>query len=240
MFERSLVISQENHASAGQRWTAVASITLQVGLAGVLIALPLLHPESLAFRVDSPKALMPNLKMPKVKQVIEARSVSSVPAIPMVSLSSPFTAPRQIPSTISKGDDSPIQEFRGMVSASGVPDLLSAMPSGPARVVTVAPARSSGLPTRISQGVSAGLLLVPMRPVYPAIAKAAHVEGTVVVDAVISKSGAIESLHVVSGPEMLRAAAMDAIRAARYQPYRLNGEPTEVQTTVTVNFRIGS
>jgi protein TonB len=83
------------------------------------------------------------------------------------------------------------------------------------------------------------MLLAPIRPVYPVIAKAAGVQGTVVVEAVISRKGTIESLHVVSGPAMLQNAALDAIRQARYQPYRLNGEPTEVQTTITVNFRIG-
>jgi protein TonB len=83
-----------------------------------------------------------------------------------------------------------------------------------------------------------GRLLTPIHPVYPAIARAVHVEGAVVVEAVISRSGTIESLRVVSGPQMLQSAALEAIRAARYQPYRLNGEPTEVQTTITVNFRI--
>jgi protein TonB len=83
------------------------------------------------------------------------------------------------------------------------------------------------------------MLLVPIRPVYPVIARAAHVEGAVVVEAIISRAGTIESLHVVSGPLMLQAAALDAIREARYRPYRLNGEPTEVQTTITVNFRLG-
>jgi protein TonB len=81
--------------------------------------------------------------------------------------------------------------------------------------------------------------MAPIRPVYPAIAKAAGVQGTVVVEAVISRSGSIESLHVASGPPMLQNAAVEAIRAARYQPYRLNGEPTAVETTITVNFRIG-
>jgi periplasmic protein TonB len=83
------------------------------------------------------------------------------------------------------------------------------------------------------------MLIAPIRPVYPAIAKAGHVEGTVVVEAIISRAGTIESLHVISGPMMLQSAAIDAIRAARYRPYRLNGEPTEVQTTITVNFRMG-
>ena len=82
------------------------------------------------------------------------------------------------------------------------------------------------------------MLIAPIRPVYPMIAKAAGVEGSVVVEAVISRDGRIESLHVVSGPPMLQNAAMDAIREARYQPYRLNGEPTEVETRITVNFRM--
>ncbi len=89
-----------------------------------------------------------------------------------------------------------------------------------------------------AQGV-APVLVSPPHVLYPPIAKAAHVQGTVVVEAIISKSGMIESLHVVSGPEMLRASAMEAIRVARYHPYKLNGEPTEVQTTFTVNFVLG-
>jgi protein TonB len=83
------------------------------------------------------------------------------------------------------------------------------------------------------------MLIAPIRPVYPVIAKAAGVQGTVVVEAVISRQGTIERLHVVSGPAMLQNAALDAIREARYRPYRLNGEPTDVQTTITVIFRMG-
>jgi protein TonB len=85
----------------------------------------------------------------------------------------------------------------------------------------------------------AGLLLTPIQPIYPPIAKAAGVQGTVVVEAIISRAGRIESLHTISGPPMLRAAALDAISAARYRPYMLDGEPTEVQTTITVVFRLG-
>jgi protein TonB len=61
----------------------------------------------------------------------------------------------------------------------------------------------------------------------------------VVLHALISKTGTIDNLSVVSGPEMLRAAALDAVRTWRYKPYLLNGEPTEVDTTVTVNFNFG-
>jgi protein TonB len=57
---------------------------------------------------------------------------------------------------------------------------------------------------------------------------------------VISKAGRIESLRVVSGPDMLRRAAVDAVQVARYRPYLLSGVPTEVQTRITVVFKLGS
>jgi protein TonB len=94
-------------------------------------------------------------------------------------------------------------------------------------------------PLRISSGVSEGLLLTPIQPVYPAIARAARVQGAVVMEAVISRTGKIENLHAISGPQMLRTAALTAVEAARYQPYLLNGEPTDVQTTITVIFQLG-
>ena len=94
-------------------------------------------------------------------------------------------------------------------------------------------------PLIISQGVTAGLLLAPIRPIYPRIAVAAGVRGMVVVTATIDKSGRIVGLQVVSGPEMLRQAAADAVREARYRPYLLNGQATEVVTTISVNFTMG-
>jgi protein TonB len=93
---------------------------------------------------------------------------------------------------------------------------------------------------KVSTGVSEGLLLTPIQPTYPAIAKVTRTQGRVVLEAVISKAGTIESLRAVSGPDMLRSAALTAVQAARYRPYLLNGEPTEVQTTITVVFTLGS
>jgi protein TonB len=91
----------------------------------------------------------------------------------------------------------------------------------------------------ISSGVATGLLLQKVQPVYPAIAKAARVSGTVVLQATISKTGTIENLRVVSGPAMLQQAAMDAVRNWRYKPYLLNGDPVEVDTQVNVIFSLG-
>lgn len=83
------------------------------------------------------------------------------------------------------------------------------------------------------------MLLTPIRPVYPAIARAAGVSGQVIISAVISGTGTIESLQVISGPQALRRAALGAIQAVRYRPFLLNGQPVEVQTTITVSFRLG-
>jgi protein TonB len=91
----------------------------------------------------------------------------------------------------------------------------------------------------ISAGVAGGLLIQKTAPVYPQIAKEARVSGTVVIQATISKSGQIENLHVVNGPTMLRQPAMDAVRTWRYRPYMLDGEPVEVETTVSVTFTLG-
>ena len=83
------------------------------------------------------------------------------------------------------------------------------------------------------------MLLLKTSPLYPPIARAARVQGTVVLQATISKTGSIENLHVVSGPAMLQQAALDAVKSWRYKPYLLNNEPVEVETQVNVIFTLG-
>jgi protein TonB len=91
----------------------------------------------------------------------------------------------------------------------------------------------------ISSGVASGLLLQKRDPVYPPLAKQSNVAGTVVMEATISKTGAIQGLHVLSGPVMLRQAAMDAVGQWRYRPYMLDSQPVDVQTTINVTFSLG-
>jgi protein TonB len=95
-------------------------------------------------------------------------------------------------------------------------------------------------PVHLSSGVVAGMIISRPDPVYPAIAKAAHVQGAVILHAIISKQGTIENLSVISGNGMLVNAAKDAVQRWRYRPYLLNGEPVEVETSITVNFTFGS
>jgi periplasmic protein TonB len=91
---------------------------------------------------------------------------------------------------------------------------------------------------RISQGVTKGLLLARITPAYPPLARAARVEGEVVLAAIISKDGTIKNLTLVSGHPMLVPAAIESVSQWRYRPYLLNGEPVEVETTITVTFTL--
>jgi periplasmic protein TonB len=91
---------------------------------------------------------------------------------------------------------------------------------------------------RVSSTVSEGLLIKKIVPVYPPIARATHTQGTVVLQATISREGTIENLRVASGSQMLQDAALTAVRTWRYRPYMLNGQPIEVETTINVVFKL--
>lgn len=91
-------------------------------------------------------------------------------------------------------------------------------------------------PVRISGKVMEGALVRRAAPIYPDTARAAGVWGTVVLHAVIDPEGRVDSLNVVSGPEVLRDAALKAVWYWKYRPYQRNGHPRAVDTTVTVKF----
>lgn len=157
-------------------------------------------------------------------------------------------APTKIPHDIKQvKDDAPPPSSMGGVagmgamgsgSAGGVAGGLGLGIGTPPPVVARAAPKPVG-PVRVSSGTMAGSIISRPDPVYPPIAKAAHVQGVVILHAIISKQGTIEQLQVVSGPPMLQTSATDAVRRWRYKPYLLNGEPTEVETTINVNFTFG-
>ena len=82
----------------------------------------------------------------------------------------------------------------------------------------------------------AAMLVNRVEPQYPRMAIAAHISGTVHLRAIIGKDGTVRELEVVDGNPLLAHAALVAVQNWRYQPTRLNGEPVEVETYVTVNF----
>lgn len=91
---------------------------------------------------------------------------------------------------------------------------------------------------KVSQGVSQGLLLKRVQPVYPAQAMQIRIQGAVQLQAVISKEGNITNVKVLSGDSILARAAVEAVRQWKYKPYYLNGDPVEIQTQITVNFKL--
>ncbi len=246
MFEGSLVESTALLQNRN-RWPAFLSLTAQATVALVMIAVPMLHPELLPMHAPSlslvpPPATRPP-QPPPPPQHLRATFASdtTAPAAPSAPQPQRSFIRTLLPATSSMADTALSSSIgTGMADRS-----LSALGIGNStetpnvRALTPAPPAHRG-PLNVSAGVTAGLLLTPMHPDYPAIAKASRTEGTVVIRAFISTSGQIERAQVLSGPIMLQSAALQAVEQARYRPYLLNGQPTEVETTVTINFRLGS
>ena len=113
--------------------------------------------------------------------------------------------------------------------------VVAAAPPPPPPPVAVGSGKQGG-PVPVSSGVMAGLAIKMVQPVYPPEAKAARVQGVVVLHAVISKAGGVENLQVISGPPPLLVSSIDAVRQWKYKPYLLNGEPTAVDTTININY----
>jgi periplasmic protein TonB len=100
------------------------------------------------------------------------------------------------------------------------------------------PGQTATKTVNVSQGISQGLLIHKVRPVYPQKAIKQRIQGTVVLTAIIGKNGAIRELHVISGPPELTSAALDAVKQWRYKPYFLNGQAVDVETTININFNL--
>ena len=117
---------------------------------------------------------------------------------------------------------------RGVFGGNG-PSWAVAPPPPPRPVATQ--------PLKVSHWAE-GNLIYRVKPIYPAVAREARVQGAVELRAIVSKTGTIKNLGVVSGHPMLSAAAIEAVRQWRYRPYLLNNEPVEVETEITVNFML--
>lgn len=121
----------------------------------------------------------------------------------------------------------PVPVHRSIAVGITGPTFSQTLPPSPMRV-------------KIAPTESLSLLLQQIPPIYPAAARAAKVGGSVVLKAIIRKDGNVGELSVVSGHPMLVQAAMDAVRQWVYRPYYRNGEPTDVETLVIVDFSLSS
>jgi len=107
-----------------------------------------------------------------------------------------------------------------------------------AQVQTAPPPPPSGVPLRVGSGISPPVKVKDVRPVYPAIAQSARVQGVVVLEATIGADGTVSDARVLRSIPLLDAAAIDAVKQWVYQPTMLNGVAVPVIMTVTVNFSL--
>jgi protein TonB len=144
------------------------------------------------------------------------------------------------PANSSEAPDVGLNEGQGGSEGPGLMGLGPGLNGGTGdRVIVPEPPRAEPphvRPMLQSEGVMAAMLVNRVEPQYPPIAKIAHISGVVHLRAIIAKDGTVRELQVVDGNPLLARAALVAVQNWRYRPTRLNGEPVEVETYVTVNF----
>jgi periplasmic protein TonB len=197
---------------------------------------------------------------PAPTTTVERASTSTTdhaPKSPPAQTSKPSVsdAPQQITlnsePAANKTSEAPLRVKAAAVSTRPQPQAeeAAAQPPSPLGVNSSEGANLSGLisapnvarPTlarvKLSQGISQGLLIKRVAPKYPPAALQMHLEGAVQIEATIDKEGLVTNPKVVKGDHILAAAALDAVRQWRYKPYYLDGEPVEVETEITINFK---
>ena len=144
----------------------------------------------------------------------------------------PGTATRTHAQTPNQSEEASAQPPSALGVATPAENALSS-------VLTSAPAstKPSLARVRISQGVSTGLLIKRVEPQYPRNALVTHTQGAVQIEATVDKEGHVVNPKVLSGSPLLASAALEAVRQWRYKPYYLDGEPVEIQTQITINFK---
>ena len=243
MFEDSLIESGNRFKTKRRLSTTILSFVLQVFLIGVLILIPLIYTDALpkqqlmTFLVAPPPPPPP----PPPPAAAPVRVVKIQSEMVNGQLRTPTKIPQKV--QMIKEEEAP-PDLGGAGVVGGVPGgvpggstggviggILSSQPVAVPKVA--APQR-----VRVSQGVSAGLLIRKVQPNYPPLARQARIQGTVILQAEISKEGTIQNLQLISGHAMLAPAAIEAVKQWRYKPYLLNGEPVAVETQVIVNFSL--
>ncbi len=237
MFEDAIFESAGTIHTRSRNWM-LATFARNGSILAALVVLPLIYPEALPHRIGDLLLIAPP-PASQPPQLVHTAAQAFHGAPRMTSLE--LVAPRRISPWIGRVDRSETAPGDGRLitmdsgSGTGIP---GGDPFAHTRAPAVVQAHPHG-PMRISSGVAQGLILNQCMPLYPALARAMRLEGTVHLQAVISKSGSVDNIRVLSGPAVLQQASVDAVRCWRYRPFLLNGEPIDVETTVSVVFRLG-
>ncbi|MGB9242528.1 MAG: TonB family protein [Candidatus Acidiferrales bacterium] len=175
-----------------------------------------------------------------------ASSANHSPAAPAAKQSAPgvtsdmvSTALTSRPTTWTRGSEGQSDQ-PPVLDASASPTGASALPgiSGPNAASIPAPTMQPEGPVKIGGNVKEPKLINSVAPIYPAGARSSGVQGDVVIDTTIDKTGQVVKMHVVSGPVLLRGSALDSLKRWKFEPSRLDGEPVDVQMQVTIKFRL--
>ncbi len=228
-------------------WTVIVSAVFQGMLLGILILIPLIYTEAL------PKAMLTTFLVAPAPPPPPPPPAPAAPTIvhhvARIIQQGKMMAPSVIPKKVNIIKE---EELPPDVSAVGVVGgVPGGMPGGQAGGVLggiiggigggAPPPPPKAAPQRVRVGgnVQQAKMVRMIQPTYPAIAKQAHIQGTVILHAIIAKDGTVQELQLMGGPPLLVKAAMDAVRQWRYQPTLLNGDPVEVDTTISVIFSLG-
>jgi periplasmic protein TonB len=243
MFEDSLIESG-GRLKTKRGLTTTISVIFQIGLLLVMILIPLIFTEALPKQQLMTFLVAPPPPPPPPPPA--AAPVKVVKQIQTDIVNGQLRTPTKIPEKVQmiKEEEAPPPAMASTGVVGGVPGgvpggqmggviggIISSTPMAVPKVAT--PQR-----VRVSQGVSAGLLVRKVNPNYPPLARQARIQGQVLLQAEISKDGSIQNLRLISGHPMLAPAAIEAVKQWKYKPYLLNGEPVEVETQVQVNFTL--
>ena len=243
MFEDSLIESG-GKLKTKRGFTSIISFAIQIMIVGVMVLIPLIFTEALPKGTTLFMLVAPPPPPPPPPPA--AAPVRVVKQVQTDIINGELRTPTKIPKKVEmiKEDEAPPPAMATTGVVGGVPggvpggsmggvigSVLSATPVAVPKMAT--PTR-----VRVSSGVSSGLLIRKVSPTYPPLARQARIQGTVILQAQISKDGSIQNLQLISGHPMLAPAAIEAVKQWKYKPYLLNGEPVEVETTVQVNFTL--
>ncbi len=248
MFENMLI---EEKLKTKRGKTTVISFVLQAIGVAILVIIPLMFTEALPTRMLETTLVAPPPPPPPPPPAAASaapRHVQPQPTQVKNELEVPLRIPKkvamvheQLPQSDQMAEAAPSTGVVGGVPG-GVPGgTVGGVVGGVLNSVgTAMPKLATPKRVKVSSGVTEGLLMHKVTPQYPQIAKNAHIQGTVVLHAIIGKDGTVQHLQVVSGHPMLTPAAMEAVKQWKYKPYLLNGQPTEIDTNITVNFKLAS
>jgi len=232
-----------------QTWATMFSFAIQCLMLGVLLLLPLWFTQTLPQAQLLTFLVAPPPPPPPPPPAAAAAVVMKQIQTDLLS-SGQLRAPSRIPEKVQmiKEEEAPppMPSTGGVVGGvpGGVPGgqlggVIGGIVSSTSNLGVI-PKPTLVMPQRIrvSQGVTTGLLIHKVQPPYPPLAKAARIQGEVILKAIINKDGEIQDLQLVSGHPMLVPAAIEAVKQWRYRPYLLNGQPVEVETTINVIFTL--